>query len=263
MVLVDLTVAPDFRTELGLVQNIGVVQTLGLPVLNRAPDLKSVGAADHFVDGAKAELGHEFAHLLGDEAHEVDRIAWIAHEFFAQDRVLGGHADRAGVEVADPHHDAAQGDQGGGRKAVLLRTQQGRHHNVTAGFELAVGFDHNAAAQVVQDQGLMSLGHAQLPGQAGVFDAGLGRGAGAAVMAADQHHIGVALGHPGGNCADPDFGDKLDTDPGVVVGVLEIVDQLGQILNRIDIVVGRWRDESHAGCGQPDFGNPGVDLAAR
>jgi hypothetical protein len=32
-------------------------------------------AADHLVERAEAELGHELAHLLGDEEEEVDRRA--------------------------------------------------------------------------------------------------------------------------------------------------------------------------------------------
>jgi len=36
--------------------------------------LEPVGAADHLVDGAEAQLGHELAHLLGDEAHEVHHV---------------------------------------------------------------------------------------------------------------------------------------------------------------------------------------------
>ena len=34
--------------------------------------------------------------------------------------VLGGHADRAGVQVADAHHDAAERDQRRGGEAELL-----------------------------------------------------------------------------------------------------------------------------------------------
>ena len=57
------------------------------------------------------------------------------------------------------------------------------------------------------------------------------RSASAAVVAADQHHIRVRFGHAGRNCADADFGDQLYADPRVVIGILEIVDQLRQIFN--------------------------------
>ena len=50
--------------------------------------------ADHFVDGAEAELGHVLAHLLGDEEEEVDDVLGRAGESRAQNGVLGGDADR-------------------------------------------------------------------------------------------------------------------------------------------------------------------------
>ena len=56
----------------------------------------------------KPELGQVPAHLLGQEQEEVLHELRLAGEPLAQHRVLGGDADRAGVEVADPHHDAAR-----------------------------------------------------------------------------------------------------------------------------------------------------------
>ena len=73
--------------------------------------------------------------------------------------------------------------------------------HVAAGLQLAVGLDDDAAAQVVEQQHLVRLGQAQLPGNARVLDAGQRRGAGAAVVAADQHHVGLGLGHARGDGA--------------------------------------------------------------
>ena len=75
--------------------------------------------------------------------------------------------------------------------------------------------DHDAAAQVVEHQGLMGLGQTEFPRQPGVLDGGLRAGAGAAVVAADQDDIGVALGDTRGNGADSHFGDQFHADPGV------------------------------------------------
>ena len=40
------------------------------------------------------------------------------------------------------------------------------------------------------------------------------RGAGAAVVARDQHHVGLGLGHAGGDRADPDLGRRASRGPG-------------------------------------------------
>ena len=82
-------------------------------------------------------------------------------------------------------------------------------------------------------------------GAAGVLQRRQRAGAGAAVVAGDQHDVGLGLADPGGNRADADLGDELDVDPRRRVGVLQIVDQLLEVLDRVDVVV-RWRAD------QPD-----------
>ena len=105
-----------------------------------------------------------------DEHHEVDHVLGLALELLAQLRVLGRDPDRAGIEMADPHHDAARGDQRRGREAEFLGAEQRRDRHVAAGLELAVGLDADAPAQIVQHQGLLGLGQAQLPRRSRVLD---------------------------------------------------------------------------------------------
>ena len=123
-------------------------------------------------------------------------------------------------------------------EAEFLRAEERSDHDVSAGLELAVGLHDDAIPQVVEQEGLLGLRQSEFPRCAGVFDGGLGRGAGPAVVARDEHHIGVRLRHAGCDRADADLGDQFHVDPGRRVGVLEVVDQLGEILDRIDVVVG-------------------------
>ena len=167
-------------------------------------------------------------------------------ELLAELGVLGGDADRAGVEVADPHHDAAHDDQRGGGEAVFLGPEQSGDHHVAAGLHLAVGLDDDPVAELVEHERLLGLGQAQLPGDAGVLDRGQRAGAGAAVMAADQDDVAVGLGHARGDRADADLGHELDADPRPGIAVLEVEDELGQVLDRVDVVVRRRADQADA-----------------
>ena len=234
-------------TERGLVEQLGKVDALRLPVRNRLLRLHSVDPAGHFRDGAEAHLGHDRAQFLGDEEEVVDHVLGRAGEARAQHRVLGGDADRAGVEMALAHHDAARRDQRGGGEADFVRAEQDRDRYVAPGADAAVGLDRDAAAQVVEQQGLLGLGQADLPGRACVGQRGQRRSAGAAFVARDRHVVGARLGDARGDRADPDFGDQLDRDPRVRVDVLQVVDQLGQILDRVDVMVRRGRDQADAG----------------
>ena len=159
---------------------------LRLPVADRLVLVEHVGLADHFIEGAEAHFGHQFTHFLRDEEEVVDHVLGLAGELAAQFRVLGRNADRAGVQVALAHHDAAGGDQGRGREAHLVGAEQGGHDNVAPGADASVGLDRDAAAQVVEHQGLLGFGKADLPGAAGMLDRGEGACARAAFETGDM-----------------------------------------------------------------------------
>ncbi len=188
---------------------------------------------------AEAESGEELADLLGDEGEEVLDELGLAREPLAQHRVLRRDTDRAGVEVADPHHHAAHDHQRRGGEAELLGAQQCGHDDVAAGLELAVRLDHDPVAQPVEQQRLLGLGEAELPRRAGVLERGERGCARPAVMAGHQHDVGVRLRHAGRDGADPDLGHQLHVHPCARVRVLQVVDELGQVLDRVDVVVRR------------------------
>ena len=72
-----------------------------------------------------------------------------ARKQLAQLWILSRHADRAGIEVANPHHDAAHRYQGGSGKSKFLRAKQRRDYHIPAGFQLAVGFHNDSRAKIV------------------------------------------------------------------------------------------------------------------
>ena len=81
-------------------------------------------------------------------------------------------------------------------------------------------------------------------------------------MAGDQDHVGLGLGDAGGDRADAGLGDQLHADPGVGVDLLQVVDELRQVLDRVDVVVRRRRDQRHAGRGVAQAGDLERDLEA-
>ncbi len=60
--------------------------------------------------------------------------------------------------------------------------------------------------------------------------------------------------------ADAHLGHQLDGNSRAGIGVLQIVNQLRQILDGVDIVMRRRRDQAHAGNGVPDFGDEVIDF---
>ena len=96
--------------------------------------------------------------------------------------------------------------------------KQRADHDVAAGLELAVDLDHDPVAQPVDQEGLLGLGQPDLPGDAGVLERGQRSRTGAAVVARDQHDVGVGLGHPGRHRAHAHLGHELDVHPRPRVG---------------------------------------------
>ena len=129
--------------------------------------------------------------------------------------------------------------------------------------QLAVGLHADAAAQIVDHKHLLGFRQAKFPGDAGVLDRRQRRSARAAVMAADQNDIGMRLGHSGRDDPHAHFGDQLHGNPRLRIHVLQIVDQLRQILDRIDVVMRRRRNQLHARNGVPHPGDDFVHLVAR
>ena len=119
--------------HVGLGQHRGEVETRPPSSASTAVvGVEQVDAADGLVERAQAERGQQLAHLLGDVLEEgLDELG-LAVELGPQRRVLGGDADRAGVEVADAHHDAARDHERRRGEAVLLGPEQRADDDVAA-----------------------------------------------------------------------------------------------------------------------------------
>ncbi len=74
--------------------------------------------------------------------------------------ILSGNADRAGIKVADPHHDAAHYHQRGRSESIFLGAQQGCDDHVPAGLELSIGLNNDAISKPIENERVLRLGQA-------------------------------------------------------------------------------------------------------
>ena len=217
-------------------------------VIRAAIDLpQQLRPSDDLIKAAHAETGEDFAHFLGDEGHEVDDLFRRAGELGAQAFVLHAHAHRAGVAVALAHHDAAHRHQRQRADAIFLRAQDRRDHDVAPGLEAAVGAQLHPVAQAVQRQHLIGFGQAHFPRETGELDAGVRGRAGAADIAGNEDDVGMRLRHARRHSADARLADELHAHAGAGVDLLQVVDELRQILDRVDVMMRRRGNQRHAG----------------
>ena len=148
----------------GIVQQGGQIHFACPGTGSGGTDFQQIRAANQLLYRAHAQLRHVFPKLLSHEAHEIHDVLRLAPEFLPKLRVLGADAHGAGVQVAHPHHHAAHGNQWAGSEAEFLGTQHGGDGHIPAAHKLAVRLNAHPGAQTVQNQALVSLGNAQLPG---------------------------------------------------------------------------------------------------
>ena len=219
--------------------------------------------ADHLVEGAEAQLRHELAHFLGDEEEEVDDVLGLADEALAQHRVLRRDADRAGVEVALAHHDAAGRDQRRGRAAELVGAEQ-RARSPRRG--RCAGRRRPARAMRERSRFSTSVCWVSARPISHGQPACLIEVSGEAPVPPSKPAIVTwsarALETPAATVPTPISETSLTETSAVRVDVLQVVDELRQILDRIDVVVRRRRDQADAGRRVPHLGDDGVDLVA-
>src|SRR5690606_9270539 len=160
------------------------------------------------------------------ELHEVHDELGFTGEPLSQERVLRGDTDRAGVEMTDPHHDAAADDQGRSGETEFLCPEQRTDDDVTAGLELTVDLYDHSIAHAVEHERLLSLGEAQLPGSAGVLERVQRARARSSVVARHQDDVTERLRDSRGDRADARLADELGVDAGLGIRALEVEDQL-------------------------------------
>src|SRR5204862_3027573 len=109
-----------------------------LPVRDALFRIEQVAASDQVLELAHTELRHDLADFLGDEEKEIDHVLRLPRESPAQLRVLRRDADRAGVQMALAHHDAAADDERRRRETEFIGPQHCPDHYIPTGLHLSI-----------------------------------------------------------------------------------------------------------------------------
>ena len=169
-----------------------------------------------------------------------------SHELPAKRRILSRNPGRAGVLLTLAHHQAPHRHERRRSEAEFISAEHGADHNVSAGLDLPVHLQPYTAAEIIHDERLLHFCEPDFPCAAGVLNGGRRRRAGAAVMSGNHNVVRLALGYAGSHRADAGLRNQLDADAGMRIGVLEVENELSQVLDRVDVVVRRRRNQPDA-----------------
>ena len=226
--------------------------------------LEQVGPSNQVLQSANAQPRQPLPNVFGHELEEIRRhIRQAGEMILAQPRILRRHARRTIVQVANTQILAAQRHHRRRAKAKTLRTQYRTLDDIEARFQAAIHLHAHAMAQVVAAQGFLDFRQAQFPGRAGMVDGRHRRRARAAVVTRHGDQVRIRLHHTGSDGADAGMRDQLHRHQRGRIHFLQVVDELGQVFDRIDVVVRRRRDQADAGLGVAQPRDELVDFVAR
>ena len=219
--------------------------------------------SDSLVERAESKFCEMFACLLREKAEEVDDMGGTSCEELALLDTLSRDAYGAGVAVASTVLNAAESNKQSGSESEFFGAEQGCDHDIAASFELSVDLDFDAPSQSVLDKRLLGFGKSKFPGEPGVLHGSEGCRARSAVEAGDENDVRVCFGDARGDRAYAGFRNELNADAGFMICAAEIVDQLGEVFDRVDVVVWRRRNQGRAGSCVTELGDEIVHLVRR
>ena len=222
-----------------LMQNLRQVDALRFPMRQHALSIDAVHAADHLVEAPEPEFCHDLAHFLSDEEEIVYYVLRRAGEFLAQHGILCGDPDRTRIQVTFAHHDAAQRDQRRCGETEFIGAQQRTDGHVTPGAQPPVHLDGDTPAQSIQHERLLRFRKADFPRRPSMGKRCQRRSTGAAFITCDRDMVGARLRDTGGHGSDAHFRNQFHRDTRARIGVFQIVNELGQILDRVDVMMRR------------------------
>mmetsp|Transcript_60830 Transcript_60830/g.98503 ORF Transcript_60830/g.98503 Transcript_60830/m.98503 type:complete len:592 (-) Transcript_60830:166-1941(-) len=173
-------------------------------------------------------------------------MLWSSRELLPELLLLSRDANWAAVHVAHTRHDAALGDHRDAAEAELLASHQGSHNYVPASLHAAIHPQGHSVPQAVLRQHLLDFRQACLPRATGVHDAAQRRSSGAAVVARDLDDIRVCFRDTSRDGPDARTCHQLHRDLGGGGDLVQIEDELSKVLDRVEVVVRRRRDELDA-----------------
>ena len=248
------------RCGADVVENPTEIDQVGLRMIRQFPLTEIGGVPDQIIEFADTESRHVFADFLRHGVEEIHDVLHLALELGAVLWILRSHSHRAVVEVASANVDTAHCDQCDRSEVVFLGSEGCRVDDILPGSHPAIRPQRDPIAKTIHHQNLLRLRNPDLPGETRVLDRAQWGSTRASVMTRHENDVGIGLGDTRSDRSHSGFGDQLDRYLGGRVDFLEIVNELSQVLDRVNIVVRRRRNQGNPRLRISQLCNEPVDL---
>ena len=170
----------------------------------------------------------------------------------------GGHLGRVDLDVLTADRDERRRPE-----RELLRPEERGDEQVATRLQAAIGPKRHAVAEIVPQQHLVDLGQPELPWRADVLDRRQRGRPGPAGVSGEVDIRGAGLRDAGRDGPDPTRRHELHADPSSRIDGAQVGDELGKVLDRVDVVVRRRADVALPGLAATQGGDVGRRLATR
>ena len=225
--------------------------------------LQKICSSYQFIQCTDTEFCHIFTKFLCDKAHEVHNIFRFSAETLSKFRILCCNSDRAGIQITYTHHYTSHCYQRCGSKSEFFCSKDGCDRHVTAAHQLTVCLDADSFSQTILDQRLMCLGKSKLPWKSGIVNRTSWCRTGSSVISGDQYQSGSCFGNTGCYGTNAGFWYQFHRNPCIFIRILAVINELCKVLDGIDIMMWRWRDQTDSRCRMTGLGNPWIYLSSR
>mmetsp|Transcript_1298 Transcript_1298/g.3301 ORF Transcript_1298/g.3301 Transcript_1298/m.3301 type:complete len:369 (-) Transcript_1298:3037-4143(-) len=231
------------------------VQPTTLVMLAFSVQFQVLRLSNHVLHFTVPKFCHNLTELFSQQEKVVDNVLRLPGKFLSQLRVLCCNTDGACVQMTFSHHNATHSNQWGSGKTEFLRSQQACNCNIASSLELTVGLNLNTITQPIENKRLLRFGKSEFPWKTASLNSGPSSSSSTTIVSTDCDMVGESFCYTSCDNANSDFRHKLHRHFSNWLGVLQIVNELGKILNGINIVVWRWRDQTDSRGGVTVLGN--------
>mmetsp|Transcript_15954 Transcript_15954/g.39104 ORF Transcript_15954/g.39104 Transcript_15954/m.39104 type:complete len:753 (+) Transcript_15954:902-3160(+) len=236
------------RIQLGSrCQKWAQVQSTALVVLTLSVRLEVLGLANHFFHRSVAKFSHNLTNFLSNKEEIVYNVLWLTSELLSEFFILSSNTHGAGIQMALSHHDATHGDQRGSCKTILFSSKKTGNSDIASSLELTISLQLDAVTESIENKSLLSLSKTKFPRKSTSLDSSPGSCSCTTIVSTDKNVVRIGLGNTCSNNTDTNFRDKLDRNFSIWLGVLQIMNELSKILNRVNVVVRRWGNQTDTG----------------
>src|ERR1700733_14712621 len=143
-------------------------------------------------------------------------------------------------------HHAADGEKGRSAEAEFVSAEESREDYVAARFESAVNAQTDAAAKAGAQKRVVSIAQTDFPRKAKILCGGERRCAGAPGESTNRSDVRAGFRDTRGDDSDTRSGNEFDADARTRVDSAQIVNQMREVVEAIDVVMRRRRNQRHS-----------------